>query len=92
MATTTATGSPTCFTWPVRSGMLSGVLISTPGGAQTIGRPPAKSDAMSSPVSTATTPSRAVAAEVSMEVMSACASGERTTTAWSVPGRLMSSV
>ena len=38
--TTTATGSPTCFTWPRFSGQCSGVLISTPGGAQTIGSGP----------------------------------------------------
>ena len=92
MATTTATGSPTCFTSPRFSGQCSGVLISTPGGAQTIGSGPAKSPAMSSPVSTATTPSRSSAAEVSIEVIAACASGERTTTACSMPGRLMSSV
>ena len=58
VATTTATGSPTCLTSPRLSGQCSGVLISTPGGAQTIGSGPAKSPAMSSPVSTATTPSR----------------------------------
>jgi hypothetical protein len=67
-------------------------LISTPGGTHTIGSGPAKSLAMSSPVRTATTPSRSRAADVSMEVIAACASGERTTTAWSAPGRLMSSV
>jgi hypothetical protein len=92
VATTTATGSPTCFTCPRFRGQCSGVLISTPGGAQTIGSGPAKSEAMSSPVSTATTPSRSLAAEVSMDVIAACASGERTTTEWSIPGRLMSSV
>ena len=53
MATTTATGSPTCFTSPRFSGQCSGVLISTPGGAHTIGSGPAKSLAMSSPVRTA---------------------------------------
>ena len=92
VATTTATGSPTCFTSPRLSGQCSGVLISTPGGAQTMGSGPAKSPAMSSPVSTATTPLRSFAADVSIEVIVACASGERTTTRCSMPGRLMSSV
>ncbi len=55
-STTTATGSLTCLTSPFFSGQFSGVLISTPGGAQTIAIPPAKSPAMSSAVSTATTP------------------------------------
>ena len=41
---------------------------------------------MSSPVSTATTPARSLAAEVSMDVIAACASGERMITAWSAPG------
>ena len=77
-ATTTATGSPTCLTSPRLSGQWSGVLISTPGGAQTIGSGPAKSPAMSSPVSTATTPARSCAAEVSIEVIVGVRLGERT--------------
>ncbi len=51
----------------------------------------AKSSAMSSPVNTATTSSRAAAAEVSIEVIRACASGERTMAAHRVPGTVMSS-
>ena len=92
VATTTATGSPTCLTSPRLSGQFTGVLISTPGGAQTIAIPPAKSPAMSSPVSTATTPVRSLAAVASIDVIAACASGERMIAACSVPGRLMSSV
>jgi len=74
------------------SGQCSGVCISTPGGAQTIASGATQSPAMSSPVRTATTPSRSFAADVSIDVIAACASGERTTTACSMPGRLMSSV
>jgi hypothetical protein len=43
-------------------------------------------------VSTATTPSRSLAAEVSIDAIAACASGERTTAAYSIPGSWMSSV
>ncbi len=46
---------------------------------------------MSAPVKTATTSSRASAALVSMLTIVAWASGERTTTACSIPGRVMSS-
>ena len=46
---------------------------------------------MSSPVNTAWIPSRAAAAEVSMETTLACASGERTNAAHSWPGSEMSS-
>ncbi len=46
---------------------------------------------MSSPVKTAVMPSRAAAAEVSIEVILALASGERTNDAQSMPNRLMSS-
>ena len=58
--TTTATGSPTWRTVPEVSGWCSGVLISTPGGAHTMGSGARKS--RSSPVKTATTSSRAAAA------------------------------
>ena len=46
---------------------------------------------MSAPVNTASTPGRALAASVSIEVITACASGERTIAAKSIPGRTMSS-
>ena len=91
-ATTTAIGSPTCLTSPFLSGQCSGVLMSTPGGSHTIGIGPAKSPASSSPVNTATTPGAALASDVSIEVIVACASGERTTAMCSIPGRAMSSM
>jgi hypothetical protein len=47
--------------------------------------------ASSSPVTTATTPGRASAAEVSIELMRAWATGLRRIDMWSMPGRLMSS-
>jgi hypothetical protein len=53
---------------------------------------PAKSPARSSPVRTATTPSRSFAAAVSIDAIAACASGERTIAAYSIPGSWMSSV
>ena len=58
------------------SGQWSGTWTSTPGGTQTIGHGAAMS-VMSSPVNTASTPSRSRAA-VSIETIRACASGERT--------------
>jgi hypothetical protein len=76
---------------PRASGQWSGTRISTPGGTQTIGHGAAMS-AMSSPVKTASTPGRALAASVSIETIFACASGERTIAAYSMPGRTMSSV
>ena len=79
---TTATGSPTCLTAPLASGQCSGLLTSTPGGAHAIGSGPPRSD-MSSPVNTAAMPSRARAADVSIEVIFALASGERTNDAHS---------
>src|SRR5947207_16000878 len=78
LPTTTATGSPPCFTSPRLSGQCSGVLIGTPGGAQTSGIGPAKSGDRSSPVKAATTPLCSSAADVSTETIVACASGERT--------------
>jgi hypothetical protein len=65
------------------------VLTSTPGGTQAIGRASVMS--RSSLVKTATTPSRSLAAEVSIETIFAWASGERTHAAQSWPVRLMSS-
>ena len=88
-ATTTATGSPTHLTSPLFSGMWSGVLTSTPGGAQTIGIPPPK--LRSSAVKTPITPGCAAASEVSIEVIAACASVERTNAACIVPGMCRSS-
>ena len=87
--TTTATGSPTHLTSPLFSGMWSGVLISTPGGAQTIGMPPSKP--RSSAVNTPTTPGWAAASEVSIAVIAACASVERTNAACSMPWACRSS-
>ena len=58
---TSATASPTWRTQPRTSGQRSGVLISTPGGAQAIGSGASRS-LMSSPVKTAFTPGRASAA------------------------------
>ncbi len=89
MPTTTATGSPTHLTSPLLSGMWSGVLTSTPGGAQTIGMPPSK--LRSSAVKAPRTPGCAAASEVSIEVIAACASVERTIAAWTVPGMCRSS-
>jgi hypothetical protein len=43
------------------------------------------------PVSTACTPSYASAPDVSIDSMRACASGERTNAAHSIPGSVMSS-
>jgi hypothetical protein len=80
------------LTSPRLSGQLSGVRISTPGGAQTCAIPDLKSSAMSSPVRTATTPARCLAALVSIERIAACASVERMIATCSVPGGLMSSV
>jgi hypothetical protein len=51
-------------------------LTSTPGGAQAIGS--VDSMSRSSCVKTARTPSRASAADASIETTFACASGERT--------------
>src|SRR5215212_1632493 len=75
--TTTATPWPTYLTSSLASGQCSGVLISTPGGTHAIG----SGDAMSrsAAVKTPWTPGSAAAAEVSIEVILACASGERTT-------------
>ena len=47
--------------------------------------------ASASPVTTATTPSIASAAEASIERIRAWATGERTIAMWSMPGRTMSS-
>ena len=47
--------------------------------------------ASSSPVTTATTPSTAAAAEVSIDVMRACAYGLRRNSRCSIPGSVMSS-
>ena len=66
--------------------------MSTPGGSHTIAIGPAKSSAMSSEVKTATTPGCASASDLSMLVIVAFASGERTIAACSIPGRYMSSV
>ena len=91
-AITTATGSPTCLTWPCLIGQCSGTLISTPGGSQAMGSGPRITSVRSSWVYTATTPGAALASEVSIETMSAWASGERTTAMCSIPGRTMSSM
>ena len=74
---TAATPWPTYLTSPLASGQCSGVLISTPGGTQAIGRPEAMS--RSSPVRTPWIPGCSSAPEASMETIFACASGERTT-------------
>jgi hypothetical protein len=50
------------------------------------------SQSVSSPVNTPWTPSRSRAAEASIDVMRACASGERTIAAYSAPCTAMSSV
>ena len=47
---------------------------------------------MSAPVNTAWIPGRDAAAEVSIETILACASGERTNATHSVPGSEMSSM
>ena len=47
--------------------------------------------AISSPVTTATTPGSAAAADVSIESMRACAYGLRRISMWSIPGSMMSS-
>ena len=46
---------------------------------------------MSSPVTTASTPSISIAAEESIELMRACATGDRRIAMWSIPGRVRSS-
>ncbi len=74
---TIATPWPTYLTSPLASGQCSGVLISTPGGTHAIGSPEAMS--RSSPVKTPNTPGCSRAPEASIEVILACASGERTT-------------
>ena len=89
-AMTSATASPTWRTKPRTSGQRSGVLTSTPGGAHAIGNGASRS-LMSSPVKTAFTPGRASALDASIESTLACASGERTTAAQSMPGRARSS-
>jgi len=63
---------------------------STPSGAQAIGSGERRSS-RSSPTNTEWTSSRASAADVSIERILACASGERTIAAWSVPVIVMSS-
>src|SRR3954449_1956510 len=87
---TTATAWPTYLTSPRASGQSSGVLTSTPGGTQAIGIGEARS-CRSSPVKTPWTPSYSLAADVSIEVMFACASVERMTAMYSIPERTMSS-
>jgi hypothetical protein len=47
---------------------------------------------MSSPVSTAITSPRRAAADVSIDTIVACASGERTIATWSMPGTPRSSM
>ena len=91
-ASTTAIASPTCLTWLPDSGQFSGTLISTPGGSQAIGSGALIRSARSSLVNTATTPGMPRASSASIEVMLACASGERTTDMCSIPGRTMSSM
>src|SRR4051812_24325583 len=88
-AMTTATGSPTCLTAPRASAQCSGVRTSTPGGTQAIGSGAAL--VTSSPAYTARTPGSASAALLSSDVIFACASGERTNAAYSIPGRTTSS-
>src|SRR5215210_7955492 len=56
------------------------------------GMPMAHSSARSSPPYTPTTPGIALAADVSMDVILACAYGLRRMARWSIPGNLMSSV
>ena len=68
---------PTYLTSPLASGQCSGERTSTPGGTHAIGRPAPRS--RSSPVKTPWMPGSASAADVSIETIFACASGERTT-------------
>src|SRR3954469_15050650 len=100
---TTATGSPTWLTSSLASAQCGGVLTSTPGGAQGGGlltSTPGGAQAIGSgasrstsvPTNTACTPGYALAAEVSIETILACASGERTNDAHSCPVTLMSSM
>ena len=77
LPTTTATGWPTYLTTPLASGQVSGVLISTPGGIHTIGI--GASSLRSSAVKTPCTPAASLAAAVSIDVIVAWASVERTT-------------
>ena len=65
-------------------------MTSTPGGTQAIGNGAARSTSL--PVKTATTPGYSLAADVSIETIFACASGERTNAAHSWPVTLMSSM
>ena len=72
------------------SGMVSGVLTSTPGGTQAIGH--GDSSSMSSPVKTRVDAGRLLRApSVSIETILACASGDRTIAACSMPGSTTSS-
>ena len=90
-AITIATGSPTRRTLSVASRVNSGVgpaganSASSGSGAGTV------IASRSAPVRTATTPGSSRAAEASTESTSACANGERTNAACSIPGSLMSS-
>jgi hypothetical protein len=66
-----------------------GFFTSIPGGTQAIGSGSARSRSL--PVKTAITPGCDLAADVSIDVIFACASGERTNEAHSWPVTLMSS-
>src|SRR5689334_7085634 len=89
-ASTTATASPTNTTLPTATGQWSGFFMSAVTG-QAHGMAPAQSARRSSPVKTWTTPGRAAAASVAMEVMRACACGLRTRAIQSAPGTTRSS-
>ena len=87
---TSATGSPTWWTSSLAIAQCGGFLTSTPGGTQAIGSGASRS--RSWPVNTAWTPGNAFASLVSIDVIFACASGERTNAAHSWPVTLMSSM
>ena len=88
-AAITATISPTWFTVSVGTGRCTGDFISGVIG-QAQARPPCSGK--SRPVHTPTTPGAFRAAVVSIDVIVACASGERTMARCTIPGSTMLSV
>ena len=87
---TTATGLADVPTLPRASGQCSGTLTSTPGGTQTIGQRRGQVAHVLAGEDRVDAGARRAAA-VSIEMIRACASGERTIAANSIPARTMSS-
>ena len=95
VATMAATGSPTKRTISCASSRRGGTVIGEPSGRlkiASVGMVPMSSLIRSAPVKTASTPGIPVAACVSIDLIFACACGERSTCSHSAPSSGLSSM